>query len=72
MFVALMKLVALAAAMLGPFTVGAAAGVVSDPEAFGFFIVAGIGIGLCGVFGFAALDRGELGRHVRKVHGIEG
>lgn len=72
MFVALMKLTALMAAMFGPFTVGAAAGTIRDLEALAFFIVAGIGIGLCGVFGFAALDRGELGRRIRNVHGIEG
>ena len=72
MFAALMKLAAGAAAMIGPFAVGAAASFVSDPEAFAFFLVAGMGMGMAGLFGFAALDRGELRRHVRNVHGIEG
>lgn len=71
MFVALMKFTAGLAAMFGPFTVGAAASFVRDPEALAFFIVAGIGIGIAGLCGFTALDREELRRHVRNLHGIE-
>lgn len=72
MFSAIMKLVCGAAAMLGPFLVGALAPYARDPEVYAFFIVAGVGIGLAGLFGFAALDRGELRRHARNLYGSEG
>ena len=72
MFVALMKFVACVAAMFGPFAVGAAASFVRDPEVLAFFIVSGVGTGLAGLFGFAALDRGELRRHVRNLYGMDG
>jgi hypothetical protein len=70
MFVAFLKMSALAAAMLGPFTVGAMSRFIRDPETFAFFLVAGISIGIAGVFGFAALERIEGERHGRRMAGV--
>jgi hypothetical protein len=70
MFVACLKMTALAAAMLGPFTVGAMSRFIRDPETFAFFLVAGIGTGIAGVFGFAALERVEGERHGRLKAGV--
>jgi uncharacterized membrane protein len=72
MFVAIMKILAVTAAMAGPFIVGAMMPFARDPEVYAFFVVAGISLGIAGLFGFAALDRGELHRHVRNLYGSEG
>lgn len=67
MFAAFLKMAAIAAAMLGPFTVGAVSRYVRDPETFAFFLVAGIGFGIAGIFGFAALERHEGEQHGRRM-----
>lgn len=55
MFSGLLKLVAGAAAMLGPFGAGLAFQIVV-PEAQIYFVAAGICVGLAGLAGFAALE----------------
>ncbi|SIP95349.1 hypothetical protein [Bosea sp. TND4EK4] len=55
MFSGLLKLAAGAAAMLGPFCAGLAFQIVV-PEVQAYFAAAGIGVGLAGLAGFAALE----------------
>lgn len=58
MFSGLLKLVAGTAAMLGPFFAGLAFQIVV-PELQVYFAAAGIGVGLAGLAGFAALEGRE-------------
>jgi hypothetical protein len=58
MFAASLKLLAVTAAVLGPFLAGASLAV-TVPEVRAFFVIAGCGAGLAGLFGFAGIEAGE-------------
>lgn len=57
------KLVAAAASVMGPLVAGLVFPHALVLEAQIFVIVAGMGAGLAGLFGFAAIDRHEEARH---------
>lgn len=63
------KLIFAAMAMLGPFGAGAMRQYVAAPEAYSFFLVGGVLLGLVGLFGYAAFERDELVEHRRKLNG---
>lgn len=66
MFAASLKLLAATAAVSGPFLAGLSVNV-TVPEVQTFFVLAGCGAGLAGLFGFAAIEAGENRRHRRTI-----
>lgn len=67
----IIKLAALAASLFGPFSAGYLITFTRAPEAAIFFGLAGCGLGLGGLFVFAALERGERETHLRALRGSE-
>lgn len=70
MFAASLKLLAATAAVIGPFLAGVSLNA-TVPEVQPFFVIAGCGAGLAGLFGFAAIEAGE-NRRYRRAIGEEG
>jgi hypothetical protein len=66
MIAGLLKLAAITAAVLGPFAAGTLATTLAAPAGL-FLVLAGLGLGLGGLFGFAALERPEIERHARRL-----
>ena len=63
MFAASLKLLAVTAAVLGPFLAGASLAV-TVPEVRAFFVIAGCGAGLFGFAGIEAGERRQFDRHL--------
>ncbi|TCR70495.1 hypothetical protein [Bosea sp. BK604] len=68
----IVKLLALAAAVLGPFIGGYVTAHTIVVEASWFFALAGSGIGIAGLLVFASIDRGERRAHARARNLVRG
>ncbi|HEV2556844.1 MAG TPA: hypothetical protein VGV17_24090 [Bosea sp. (in: a-proteobacteria)] len=64
-----LKLIFAAMAMLGPFGAGAMRPYVVVTEVYFCFLVAGVLLGLVGLFGFASMERDEQAAHRRNLRG---